>query len=104
MSHTTYKPENLVMPFVHINGTGAKSLCDQREAVWEAIEATRHAFCQMAPNARDYYPYNDPEKMEAALEQHIRRLRVLNELQDEMTAEMEHIMEHGRLYHIPREG
>jgi hypothetical protein len=89
--HTTYKPEGLTMPFVHLNGTSAAVLTLQRETVWNAIYTAKDALCEMAPNNRDYYPYNDPAKWEAAVAQHQRRLRVLNELRDEITAEMEHI-------------
>lgn len=104
MAHTTYKPESLVMPFVHINGTSGQALLDLREAVWAALEKARHALQDMAPNGRDYCPYNDPTAMKGAIAQHQRRERVLNELQDELTAEREHISQFVRTESLPSSG
>ena len=94
--HTTYKPEGLVMPLVHINGTSAESLLEMREEAYLAIGEAITALQDMAPNARDYYPYNQPDVFNGAIEQYRRRLRLLNELQDELTAECEHISQYKR--------
>ena len=90
--HTTYKPE-VVLPFVHINGTSGSDLYAQRGNASVALKAALDALQGMAPNARDYYPAG-PEAFNAAVRQHQRRLRVLNELADEITAEMEHVNEY----------
>ena len=85
--------EGLVFPFVHLNGTGRDELYRQREAVWDALEAVWDALREMSPNVRDYYPYPDgPKKLAAAVQQHRDRQGVVQELYDELEAEMDHIL------------
>ena len=84
--------EGLVFPFVHLNGTGRDELYRQREAVWDALESVYAALREMSPNARDYYPYPDAsKKMEAAVQQHRDRQRMVQELQDELELELDHV-------------
>jgi hypothetical protein len=86
----SFKPDGLTMPVVHLNGTSAWVLCEQRSEASNALRTAREALQRMAPNARDYYPAG-PEAFGAAVKQHQRRLRVLNELADEITAEAEYL-------------
>lgn len=71
-----------IHPTVHGNGTPASTLIDQREAVWYALENAYQALKQMAPNPRDY------EDIEAATEQHMRRLGAVDSLKAEIADEM----------------
>jgi len=80
---------SLVLPVVHLNGTSREELMDQREKAWEAIGDAFEAVKQMAPNGRDYYPIDG--LLEKAIEQHKRRLRTLQELQDELQEEIDRI-------------
>ena len=80
-----------VCPFIHLNGTTAGALLDQRLAVSSALCDCLEKLADMAPNQRDYYP--DPGRWERAIDQHRRRVGVLNQLRDEITSEMQSIQD-----------
>lgn len=80
---------DLIVPVVHLNGTGKQDLIDMRERVDETLRLALAALKQMAPNGRDYYPV--PGLMDRAVEQHFRRMRVLTDLQDELEEEIRQI-------------
>lgn len=81
----------LVVPIVHLNGTSANSLVEDRLKAYAAIGEAYDALKQMGPNGRDYYP--QPGLMQLAIEQHRRRLLVLDALRAEIEAECEAINE-----------
>lgn len=76
----------LITPIVHLNGTSADSLLEQREQVYCKLGEVLDALKQMAPNGRDYYP--EPGRLEKAEVQHRRRMLAVQELHDEIEAEM----------------
>lgn len=79
----------MVLPIVHLNGTGREGLlsqtCNVRGKVREAMEALAAA----TPHMRDYYPA--PERWEPAMAQHHRRMAALQALLDEFTEQAEAI-------------
>lgn len=79
----------LVLPVVHMNGTGKQALLEQREAVYRALREVEKALCQMSPNGRDYYVV--PGSLEKAQAQHARRLAAIGALMDEMVKEADGI-------------
>ena len=85
----------LVVPVVHLNGTGRQALLRQLSEVGVAIAKAADKLREAAPNGRDYYPAG-PEAMTAAVAQFERRLGVLRGLQDELRAEMAAIETAGR--------
>lgn len=76
----------IILPIIHLNGTSAAELLDQRGETIEAIHAAGRALAAMGPNGRDYYP--QPGLMDKAVAQHARRLKILKELADEIESEM----------------
>lgn len=89
----TAKPA-IVAPIVHLNGSGRQNLIDALANAYSAIEKAAEALRQTAPNGRDYYPAG-PEALEAARQQHTRRIRALRDLQDELVEECNLIEEQG---------
>jgi len=77
---------SLVMPIVHMNGTSRRELTNLRYNAAHKIREALEALSEMAPNGRDYYP--EPGRLEQALEQHLRRVRMLTALQKEIDAEL----------------
>lgn len=82
--------DDLVMPIVHLNGTSAESLLEERGNAWNAINEAYAALRRMAPNARDYYP-GQPGLFEQAVAQHTRRLQALHDVMDELEMECDSI-------------
>jgi hypothetical protein len=79
------------MPFIHLNGTSAEALIEERCTAHFALMAAFDALKRIAPNGRDYYPYGDPAKMERATAQHRARLQRVQDIIDELEAEVAHI-------------
>lgn len=78
--------QEIIAPIVHLNGTSKGALVDQRCDAYAAIGEAIQALKKAAPNGRDYY--FEPGLMDKALVQHLRRLQVLTDLQDELEAEI----------------
>lgn len=76
----------LVAPHVHLNGTSKAELLEQLENIYTALGEAYDAVKRSAPNGRDYYPL-PPDAMEAAREQHVRRLTVIDSLRNELVAQ-----------------
>jgi len=85
---------SVVMPFVHVNGTAASDLLDQRFAAVDALNAAGDALAKAAPNNRDYY-LGGPKHCGAAHEQHDRRIAVLKGLIAELYEEITHIQDNS---------
>lgn len=78
----------LVAPIVHLNGTSKERLLDALGEAWNALTVTAYdALKETAPNGRDYYPV--PGLLEKATDQHMRRLKALDELAEEISQLME---------------
>lgn len=55
----------LVTPTVHLNGTSAQELVQQRIDVIEAAQALQEAMKRAMPNDRDYYPQGEDAGLQA---------------------------------------
>lgn len=86
-----YRPD-VIAPTVHLNGSGADNLTNDRLAVLDALADAMTALRAMAPNGRDYYTATNPnEAWKQALAQHADREKQLNYLIDSITSEIEAI-------------
>lgn len=79
------------LPTIHLNGTSKDELinvlCDASTAIDAAYEAMKLA----APNGRDYYPQG-PEALQRATDEHLGRLRRLDDIKreiDELTVKID---------------
>jgi hypothetical protein len=89
--------KELILPHVHLNGTGRQTLIDDRDAAWWKVNEAFEALKACAPNMRDFYPLeNGTEIWQAAEDQHRRRLAVLSDLMNELEAELERLQETGQ--------
>jgi flagellar biosynthesis chaperone FliJ len=68
------------LPTIHLNGTGAKSLADEYEAFYEALDAATKALQSATCNARDFYPQGDAAWQQARQERE-EAFRKLKDLQ-----------------------
>jgi hypothetical protein len=76
----------VVLPIVHLNGTGCETLVNQRLSLYHALQNAIEKLRQMAPNGRDYYV--QPGLYEQALAQHDRRMAVLGAMLQEIETEI----------------
>lgn len=65
-------------PRIHDNGTPRLTLSHKYEMAWDAIGSAKTALRQASPNPRDW------ECPDTAMNEHLARLRKLDELQDEL--------------------
>jgi hypothetical protein len=79
------KSGELMVPFVHMNGTSKARLIEQIENAYDAIGKALDAMKQTAPNGRDYYPLGQSAR-EIALDQHMARMAKLSSVQSELEA------------------
>lgn len=79
--------ENLIMPLVHINGSGKKNLIDGYLTASRAVQDAMVKIAEAYPHMRDYYPLdNDKELFKHAQEQHYARIDKLREVATELNA------------------
>jgi len=62
----------MILPVIHINGTGRESLAQRVLAAREALRNALDALNEAAPNGRDYYPLGECAFRQAAREHHAR--------------------------------
>ena len=79
----------LVMPFVHPNGTTATDLLGEREVAYKALRLASEALRAMSPNGRDYYL--EAGRFERAVAQHEKRVVAITLIMAELVAECRHI-------------
>ena len=75
----------MVLPFIHLNGTSRQVLLDERSLALEALRGAVEALEGMRPNGRDYYL--EDGRMLKAEHQHLRRHDVLRLLIHEIEQE-----------------
>lgn len=78
-----------ILPTIHRNGTSRSDLFEQNFAVLDAIASLRVALQAATPNGRDYYPQG-PHAIQEALQDHQRRLQLVELLYNEVHAIAEH--------------
>ncbi len=83
----------MILPTIHLNGTSKESLIESLCEASQAIELAYKALKQTAPHGRDYYPQG-PEAIREAIKEHNNRLRLLDEVKneiDDMTRKIDQI-------------
>ena len=75
----------VVVPIIHMNGSGATNLVGLRVEMLAKLDAAINALGAMAPNGRDYYPV--PGKLDEALAAHQERLDALNNVRNAIEVE-----------------
>jgi DNA-binding ferritin-like protein len=78
------------VPCVHSNGTSAKELLAQLDAVFDAIRELIRAMGNASPNGRDYYPTGTTQQ---AIKEHCLRAEKLNEILAEYSQMRDHVQE-----------
>lgn len=73
----------MTIPTIHLNGTSKRELLDQLSDVSDALNTAYGALKRAAPNGRDYYPQG-AAAMEAALAEHLSRLRRVDDVKGEI--------------------
>lgn len=86
----TTNTDQVIFPCVHLSGSGMQTLLDNLACVRQALELAREQLKQAAPNGRDYYV--GVHTLNAAVRQHIERIRAIDELQASLEAEMTAIL------------
>lgn len=78
----------LIVPTVHLNGTGRKELVNQLSASVLALDKALEVMAKAAPHGRDYYPQDNgaimgPTYLKAA-EAHRQRVAKVYEVREEL--------------------
>ena len=77
--------KTLLVPAVHLNGTGEKSLLDSIEKAHHAAREAYDALRETAPNGRDYYVYS-PEAYDRARTEYLDRMTAIDSVIQELEA------------------
>jgi hypothetical protein len=85
---TTY-----ALPTIHRNGTGARSLAEEYQAVYQAIDRASDALQAATCNARDFYPQG-AAAWQQARDERAEMFRKLAEVQAYAEAWMERASDH----------
>lgn len=76
--------KSLSIPSIHLNGTSGDALCEEiREAHFAIAEAIAK-LSQMTVHGRDHYIKADPESFTKARDEHVRRLDMLRQVNEEL--------------------
>ncbi len=76
----------VVAPFVNLNGTSKDDLIEQLTEVYSKLNDVYEAMRQATPNGRDYYMGEVP--YEEARLQHMRRMKTVQDLQQELETQI----------------
>jgi hypothetical protein len=74
----------MIHPTIHLNGTGKETLLEELATALDGIATALHTVSQMTVHGRDYYPQGPQAYQVARIEQE-RRLRMLMEIQNELS-------------------
>lgn len=77
--------KTLVVPTVHLNGTGAKGLLEQYRDAFSAVQTAIRALTDSAPHGRDYYIHG-MDAYQKARQEHLDRLKRLQSVAEEILA------------------
>ena len=79
--------EKLIMPLVHMNGSGKENLIQDYTNAGSAVSEAISVICNAYPHMRDYYPLDNFEEIfKQAREQHQARIDKLREVAVELHA------------------
>ena len=81
------KGKRMTTPTIHLNGTSKQGLGEPLLAAYDKLSEAYVALKETAPNGRDYYPQG-PQAMQTATDEHMSRLRRV----DEVRAEIEQLL------------
>ena len=81
---------SVVLPIIHQNGTHPDRLIKALTDFRYELSTLKDKLGAISPNGREYY--QDPGRMDLAVEQHQRRAKVLKDLLAEIDAEILGIM------------
>jgi hypothetical protein len=73
----------MMIPTIHINGTGRADLLLQYQQAIAALALAQKALQSACPNGRDYYPQGDRAIIQA-LDEHHERLAKLSDVMTEL--------------------
>ena len=79
-----------ILPTVHLNGTGLKTLKESYDRVDDALYELQQAWGEVEFNARDYYPQG-PEAWDQATKERGQHSKALLDLGVYLTAIREHL-------------
>ena len=79
----------MISPIIHINGTPREQLKQPYMDCYALLEDAAESLRQAAPNGRDYYLV--PGRMQESEAQHVRRLKIIRDLQAELEQQCEAI-------------
>ena len=82
----------MIKPTIHLNGTSARSLIEEWEKAYDALNAAYKSMKECAPNGRDYYPQG-PNSLDTAIGEHLRRLSQVDSVINEYELLIEHASE-----------
>lgn len=74
---------SLVVPTIHLNGTGKSTLMDEYTQALDAVTKARKALADVTVHGRDYY-VQSPSAIQTALDQHARRMREILEIESDL--------------------
>lgn len=92
---TEPKTDGPVLPIIHMNGTGAKTLLEDYRNAMDAVQNAAETIGTIEFNARDYYPVDG--LWEKALAERRAMRESLQGIHENLQAIAIHCMEQGRL-------
>jgi hypothetical protein len=75
----------ILVPMVHMNGTGKQDLMNAIEEAYTALGVAYDKLRLTVPNGRDFYPYG-PEAIKRAVEEHRSRMVRIDDIRNELEA------------------
>ena len=81
----------LVVPTIHLNGSGKANLLEALQTAAEAVHAARDAISETCPHGRDYYVQDDPKALNKACLQYTNQVMALEDIGAQLYAVWEAI-------------
>lgn len=78
-------PKTLIVPCVHLNGSGKDNLMEDLDRAYSAVGLAYEALRKVDVNARDYYPYGQ-EAYQRARREHLDRQKRIDSVIKEIGA------------------
>lgn len=76
----------VTIPTIHLNGTSAKTLQDEIRKACSDLQMARMSLASMTVHARDHYVKHDKDSFKFARDEHVARLKALDDIYEELTA------------------
>lgn len=75
----------VTLPCIHMNGTSAKTLCDEIRKACSDLQMARMSVASMTVHSRDHYVKHDKESFKFAQAEHVARLQKLDDIYRDLT-------------------